>query len=90
MHHDCRRYAQLAQEAAGDTSTKMKRLSKEIRDLQRGKNELPLQPAASIFLRHDADRMDMLRACITGIASVHANLLAHPWQRNNGCMPRQM
>lgn len=61
-----RRYAQLAQEAAGDTSTKMKRLSKEIRDLQRGKNELPLQPAASIFLRHDADRMDMLRACITG------------------------
>ena len=62
----CRRYAELAEENAGDTSGKMRRLGREIRDLQKGKNELPLQPAASIFLRHDADRMDKLRACIMG------------------------
>ena len=57
----------LAAEAAGNTAAKVKRLSREVRDLQRGKNALPLQPAASIFLRHDADRMDMMRACITGL-----------------------
>lgn len=66
MKLQCRRYAQLATESAGDISAKMKRLSREVRDLQRGRAQLPLQPAASIFLRYDADRMDKIRACIVG------------------------
>jgi hypothetical protein len=38
----------------------MKRLTRELRDLN-GKTRLPCAPAAAIFLRHDADRVDIMR-----------------------------
>lgn len=50
---------------AGLSGAKMKRLTRELRDLT-GKSALPCNPAASIFLRHDADQLDMMRAIITG------------------------
>jgi hypothetical protein len=43
----------------------MKRLTRELRDLA-GKAALPCDPAASIFLRHDADNLDKMRAILTG------------------------
>eukprot|EP00798_Chlamydomonas_sp_ICE-L_P010124 gene10124-8024_t len=43
----------------------MKRLTKELRDLQT-KTRLPCNAAASIFLRHDEERIDKMRAIITG------------------------
>ena len=55
----------MAQQAAGDTQTKMKRLSREMRNL-RGKTSLPIHMSSSLFVRHDANRMDKVRAMITG------------------------
>ena len=55
----------MAQQVAGDTQTKMKRLSREMRNLL-GKTSLPIHMASSIFVRHDTDRMDKVRALITG------------------------
>ena len=43
----------------------MRRLARELREL-RGATELPLGAAAAIFLRHDSDRPDLMRALITG------------------------
>ncbi|DBA74342.1 hypothetical protein WJX77_011104 [Trebouxia sp. C0004] len=60
-----RAFAVMAQQVAGDTQTKMKRLSREMRNL-RGKTSLPIHMASSIFVRHDTDRMDKVRALITG------------------------
>ena len=57
----------MAEQAAGDTQGKMKRLSREMRNL-RGKTALPVHMASSVFVRHDSDRMDKVRAMITGIA----------------------
>lgn len=62
---DGRAFAAMAEQAAGDTQTKMKRLSREMRNL-RGKTSLPIHMASSIFVRHDADRIDKVRAMITG------------------------
>ena len=42
---------------AGEAPAKVKRLTKEIKDLH-SKTRLPCNAAASIFLRHDSDRMD--------------------------------
>ena len=61
----CRTYAARASESAGDTRGKMRRLARELREL-RGTTELPLGAAAAIFLRHDSDRPDLMRALITG------------------------
>ena len=60
-----RHFAALAEQAAGDTSAKMKALSKEFRGLA-GKTSLPIHAASSIFVRHDGERMDKVRALITG------------------------
>ena len=74
----CRAFAVMAQQVAGDTQSKMKRLSREMRNL-RGKTSLPIHMASSIFVRHDTDRMDKVRAMITGghmLFSVHGELVA--------------
>lgn len=63
----CRAFAVMAEQAAGDTQGKMKRLSREMRNL-RGKTALPVHMASSVFVRHDSDRMDKVRAMITGRA----------------------
>lgn len=69
----------MAEQAAGDTQSKMKRLSREMRNL-RGKTALPIHMASSIFVRHDADRMDKVRAMITGDALLRASaLLSFLW-----------
>lgn len=60
-----RAFAVMAQQVSGDIQTKMKRLSREMRNL-RGKTSLPVHMASSIFVRHDTDRMDKVRALITG------------------------
>lgn len=60
-----RHFAALAEQAAGDTAGKMKALSREMRNL-RGRTQLPIYAASSIFVRHDSDRMDKVRALITG------------------------
>ena len=43
----------------------MRRLQRELRNLA-GKTPLPLNAAASIFLRYDSDRIDKMRAVISG------------------------
>ena len=43
----------------------MKRLTKELRDLH-SRTRLPCAPGASIFMRHDADRIDKMRVLMTG------------------------
>lgn len=60
-----RHFAALAEQAAGDTSAKMKALSREFRGLA-GKTSLPIHAASAIFVRHDGGRMDKVRALITG------------------------
>lgn len=57
----------------GDTPAKVKRLGKEVRDLH-GRTGLPCHASAAIFLRHDADRMDKMRAIITGPEGEHGHL----------------
>lgn len=71
--HAGRAFAVMAEQAAGDTQSKMKRLSREMRNL-RGKTALPIHMASSIFVRHDADRMDKVRAMITGDALLHSDV----------------
>ena len=71
----CRAFAVMAEQVAGDTQTKMKRLSREMRNL-RGKTALPIHMSSSIFVRHDADRMDKVRAMITGVQRLDA---CTPW-----------
>ncbi len=70
-----RAFAVMAQQVSGDTQTKMKRLSREMRNL-RGKTSLPIHMASSIFVRHDTDRMDKVRALITGN---HASSTSSAW-----------
>lgn len=43
----------------------MRKLGKELKALQ-GRTRLPLHAAAAIFLRYDADRIDKMRAIISG------------------------
>lgn len=64
----------MAEQAAGDSQGKMKRLSREMRNL-RGKTALPVHMASSVFVRHDSDRMDKVRAMITGVAHAHLYIL---------------
>ena len=76
----------MAEQAAGDTQGKMKRLSREMRNLH-GKTALPVHMASSVFVRHDADRMDKVRAMITGTATpVSCELLSKvhicPWPQS--------
>ena len=66
---ECRAFAVMAKQAAGDTQGKMKRLSREMRNLH-GKTALPVHMASSVFVRHDADRVDKVRAMITGTATL--------------------
>ena len=58
----------MAEQAAGDSQAKMKRLSREMRNLH-GKTALPVHMASSLFVRHDSARMDKVRAMITGTAT---------------------
>lgn len=64
----------MAEQAAGDTQGKMKRLSREMRNLL-GKTALPVHMASSVFVRHDSDRMDKVRAMITGMATPLSSLM---------------
>lgn len=64
----CRAFGVMAEQAAGDSQGKMKRLSREMRNLH-GKTALPVHMASSLFVRHDSDRMDKVRAMITGTAT---------------------
>ena len=64
----CRAFGVMAEQAAGDSQAKMKRLSREMRNLH-GKTALPVHMASSLFVRHDSDRMDKVRAMITGTAT---------------------
>lgn len=43
----------------------MRKLGKELKQLA-GRTQLPLHAAASIFLRYDAERIDKMRAIISG------------------------
>jgi len=58
-------YASLAEATPGDTAAKMRRLQRELRNLG-SRTPLPLNAAASIFLRYDSDRIDKMRAIISG------------------------
>ena len=64
----CRAFGVAAEQAAGDSQAKMKRLSREMRNLH-GKTALPVHMASSLFVRHNSDRMDKVRAMITGTAA---------------------
>lgn len=43
----------------------MKRISRELRDLN-ARSPLPCDPRAAVFLRYDAEHLDVMRALITG------------------------
>jgi hypothetical protein len=60
-----RAFAAMADAPAGDTSTKVRRVGREMRDL-RGKMSLPVYAAGAILVRHDGERLDKVRACVTG------------------------
>ena len=62
-----REYAKLASQAAGNTMQQVKRLAREWRDLPR--TQLTLELGAAAFVRHDADRLDVVRAMIVGARS---------------------
>ena len=57
--------AKKADAIAGGSRQRQKRIMKEMRELQVPK-KLPLAAAASIFIRTDEERLDVVRACITG------------------------
>ncbi|KAJ9532144.1 hypothetical protein QJQ45_003941 [Haematococcus lacustris] len=61
-------FAAMAANAGSAPPAKMKRLTRELRDLG-GRTALPCGPEAAIFLRYDADQVDRMRALITGPAS---------------------
>lgn len=58
-------YQKLAAATPGDVAAKMKRLQRELRNLNT-KTQLPVHAAASIFVRHDSERIDKMRVVITG------------------------
>ena len=62
----CSKFAQMADQKAGQVTAKVKRLGKELRNLQSGRTPLPVHAAASIFVRYDEDRNDKMRCIITG------------------------
>ena len=70
LHHrvlpPCSKFAQMADQKAGQVTAKVKRLGKELRNLQSGRTPLPVHAAASIFVRYDEDRNDKMRCIITG------------------------
>jgi ubiquitin-protein ligase len=62
-----RHFAQMAEAGTGggDSGQTAKRLAREMRDL-RGKMTLPVHAAGAVYVRHDAHRLDIIRACVTG------------------------
>lgn len=62
----CSKFAQMADQKAGQVTAKVKRLGKELRNLQSRRTPLPVHAAASIFVRYDEDRNDKMRCIITG------------------------
>lgn len=60
-----RSFAAKAGRQEGDTAGKMKALSKEVRGFT-GRTRLPIYAASSICVRYDQNRMDKMRALITG------------------------
>ncbi|XP_066289548.1 uncharacterized protein [Branchiostoma lanceolatum] len=60
---DYHSFQQNASETLDPRSPKVKALMKEIKQLQ---SNLPVHPGAAIFVRQDEDRMDMVRALVTG------------------------
>jgi ubiquitin-protein ligase len=45
---------------------KVKRITRELKDLRTGKTPLPCYAAGAIFLRHDQERLDVMRCLISG------------------------
>jgi hypothetical protein len=62
-----RAFAAMAAAPAADSPAKTRRVGREMRDL-RSKMALPVHAAAACFVRHDAERLDKVRACVTGPA----------------------
>lgn len=59
--------ARLADQDTGASRAKMRRLMKEVADMQPGgRMALPMLSAAAIFVRQDENRTDKMRAVITG------------------------
>lgn len=58
-------FQKLAAATAGDVAAKMKRLQRELRNLNT-KTQLPVHAAAAIFVCHDSERIDKMRVIITG------------------------
>lgn len=79
-------YAGMAEATPGDTAAKMRRLQRELRNLA-GKTPLPLNAAASIFLRYDSDRIDKMRAVISGESPPRSRLPAPPRLRLHRLIP---
>ena len=54
--------------SSGESSSaaKVKRITKEFRDLRSGKTPLPCYATGSIFIRHDQERLDVMRCLISG------------------------
>jgi len=60
-----RHFSAMAETAAGDLSKAAKRISRELRDLN-GKMALPVFAGGALMVRHDIDRLDKVRALVTG------------------------
>lgn len=60
-----RHFSSMAETAAGDVSKAAKRISRELRDLS-GKMALPVFAGGALLVRHDIERLDKVRALITG------------------------
>jgi ubiquitin-protein ligase len=60
-----RHFSVMAEVAAGDVSKAAKRISRELRDLG-GKMALPVFAGGALLVRHDVERLDKIRALITG------------------------
>lgn len=60
-----RSFAAKAERQEGDRTGKMKALAREVRGFS-GRTRLPIYAASAICVRYDPDRMDKMRALITG------------------------
>ncbi|KAH7618798.1 putative ubiquitin-conjugating enzyme E2 R521 [Nannochloris sp. 'desiccata'] len=61
-----RHFSAMAETAAGDVSKAAKAISRELRNLKSGKMALPVFAGGALLVRHDGERLDKVRALITG------------------------
>jgi hypothetical protein len=57
--------AKKASQIIGNSRRRQKRIAKELRSMQ-SEGGLPFHSSASIFIRHDEDRIDVVRRCVPG------------------------